>query len=210
MSVLLLHGLGRGSVSMMALARAARRSGHAVVNPWYPSLFEGPEELLERHVRPALLRARSQGAPVHVITHSLGGILIRMAVGREVPPWLGRVVMICPPNRGSEIIDFARRSAVGRLVVGPTGQCLGTSADALPRSLPPIPFQCGVIGADRCPNPLLGALLPKPNDGKVGVYSMTCEGVADFALVHTTHTLSTFNPEVIRLAFRFIEQGRFA
>ena len=210
MSLVLLHGLGRGAGSMYFLERAARADGHRVLRPGYPSLFKSPEELVDRWVRPALFRARdADDGPVHVITHSLGGILLRSAVGREPPPWLGRVVMICPPNQGSEIVDRLSRHRMTRMFLGPTGQCLGTGSNGLPRSLPPISFQCGVIAADRCVNPIFGAMLPRPNDGKVGIYSTRCDGVAAYALVHTNHTFSTCHPEVIRLALRFIRTGGF-
>jgi len=210
MSLLLLHGLGRSPLSMFLIGRAAKAEGHIVSRPAYPSLRKSPEELVERWVRPALEQARTASEPVHVITHSLGGILMRMAIGADSPQWLGRVAMICPPNQGSEIVDYLIRYRLPRMFIGPTGCKLGTGAENLPRQLPPIPFTCGVIGADRGRAPLLGALLPKPHDGKVSLSSMHCEGVDDFALVHTNHTFSMCHPEVIRLALRYIRTGHFA
>jgi triacylglycerol lipase len=210
MSVVLLHGLGRGTASMYLLERAARADGHRVLRPGYPTMFKGPEELVERWVRPALFRAlEADSGPVHVITHSLGGILLRMAAGANPPPWLGRVVMICPPNQGSEIIDFFSRNRVSRIFLGPTGVRLGTGPESLPRSLPPIRFHCGVIAADKCIDPILGALLPRPNDGKVGLYSTSCEGVEASARVHTSHTFAVCHPQVARLALLYIRTGSF-
>lgn len=209
MSLVLLHGLGRSALSMYLLEKAARKQGYSVLRPSYPSLRFGPEELVRHWILPALHAARElDDHPVNVVTHSLGGILLRLAVGTEAPPWLGRVVMICPPNGGSEIIDFLRRNRLERFV-GPTGMQLGTSPDALPRRLPPVPFECGVIAADRSMDLLLGSLLPRPHDGKVSLASTRCEGVMDYVQVHTNHTLSLCHPEAIRLALRFLQSGSF-
>jgi hypothetical protein len=194
---------------MYLLERAARKEGHAVSRPGYPSMRKPPEELVARWVLPALERARADGQPVHVITHSLGGILLRLAMGKDAPDWLGRVVMICPPNQGSEIVDYLIRHRLPRLFIGPTGCLLGTGAESLPRRLPPIPFKCGIIGADRSMDPVLGKLLPRPHDGKVSLISTRCEGVKDYALVHTNHAFSMCHPEAVKLALRFISTGNF-
>jgi triacylglycerol lipase len=209
MSLLLLHGLARTRASMFFLAREARTRGHAVLNPGYPSLFFGADRLVEGWVRPALAAARELGPDkVNVVTHSLGGILLRLAIGDAAPDWLGNVVLIAPPSRGSEIVDFLEKNHLAALI-GPTGRRLGTGRDSLPASLPPIRFHCGIIAADRNFNPVLAAIVPGQSDGKVTVASTRAEGVSDYALVHATHTFSPSHPEAIRLALGFIETGRF-
>jgi hypothetical protein len=194
---------------MYMMEKAARRAGFAVLRPAYPSLRMDADKLVHRWINPALEAARNlDGGPVNVVTHSLGGILLRMAIGRNAPSWFGRAVMICPPNGGSEIVDFLRRRRLGRLI-GPTGMALGTGPDSLPGKLPPVPFECGVIAADLCIDPILGALLPRPCDGKVSVASTRCEGVREYALVHVNHALSMCHPDSIRLTIRFLQTGSF-
>lgn len=210
MSVVLLHGLGRSAASMLPLGIAAKKSGHVVIRPNYPSLRHAPEELLRGWINPALNKAREADAgPVNVITHSLGGILLRLAIGGEAPDWLGRVVMICPPNGGSEIVDFLNRHKLSSLFIGPTGRTLGTKSGSLPLRLPPIPFECGIICADRWLNPLSDAILPRPHDGKVSLASMQSAKASSFVLVHTSHTFSMMNGNVKRMALNFVETGAF-
>jgi pimeloyl-ACP methyl ester carboxylesterase len=49
------------------------------------------------------LDAEIDGGRVHLVTHSMGGIIGRLALGDYMPDRFGRFVMITPPNRGSHI-----------------------------------------------------------------------------------------------------------
>ena len=193
---------------MVFLAHAARSRGIDVRSPGYPSLRHDAASLVEGWVKPALASARAEGGKVHVVTHSLGGILLRMAVGDAAPDWLGNVVLITPPNGGSAVVDFLERHRLARLI-GPTGRRLGTGPASLPATLPPVRFHCGVIAADRNYNPVTTRLMKGPHDGAVAIVATRAEGVAEYALVHTTHSLSLCTPRVIRLALGFVENGTF-
>ena len=109
------------------------------------------------------------------VTHSLGGILVRVAVanGRLPRRRIGRVVMLGPPNGGSELADILPAlPGVGSLyaaLAGPAGLELGTRSSAVPPRLPPVEFDLGVIAGNHCVNPLLSALLGGPSDGKARV-----------------------------------------
>lgn len=208
MSLLLFHGLGRGPGSMYFIGRAAQARGMTVHRPGYPSLFRDADSLVAGWVKPALAAARGPGGRVDVITHSLGGILLRLAIGDASPDWLGNVVLITPPNGGSQVVDFLEKHRLSR-VIGPTGRRLGTGPGSLASVLPPVRFHCGVIAADRNFNPLTSKIMPGPHDGAVALSATRAEGVAEYRLVHTTHSLSLYDPRVIRLALDFIETGRF-
>ncbi len=90
---------------------------------------------------------------IHVVTHSLGGIILRQALTLGVPAKLGRVVMLAPPNRGSA---WARRMGpwLGRLV--PALPQLSDAPGSLVNRLPAMPsaVQVAVIAAEhdgKCP-----------------------------------------------------------
>jgi hypothetical protein len=194
---------------MWLLSREARSRGHVVLNPGYPSLLYGADRLVRDWVQPALAAAREVGdGRVNVVTHSLGGILLRLAIGDASPDWLGNVVMIAPPSGGSEIVDFLERRRLAGLL-GPTGRRLGTGAGTLPASLAPIRFHCGILAADKNVNPVLAAILPGKSDGKVTLESAFAAPAADRTIVHATHTFSPSHPEAIRLALAFVETGSF-
>src|ERR1044072_4679791 len=104
--VVLLHGLGRGPGSMRKIGQRLDAAGYLVWNQGYPSRSASIEELPERYVHLALMDCRERGATrVHFVTHSLGGILVRQYMHAHAVPEVGRVVMLSPPNHGSEVAD---------------------------------------------------------------------------------------------------------
>lgn len=208
-AVVLLHGLGRTRRSMEPLARAARRRGYLAFNHAYPSRRHGVDALAAG-VRQALWPALSRlPGPVHFVTHSLGGLLVRAALAAEPLPTLGRVVMLCPPNGGSEVADRLRGGLLYRWFLGPAGQELGTDPTGAPARLGPPAFETGVIAGCRSVEPHLARYIPGPSDGKVAVARTRLEGMRDFLVVERSHPFAMRAPEVIEAVFRFLEEGKF-
>jgi triacylglycerol lipase len=208
--VVLLHGMGRSALSMKRLEWALADRGYRVVNVSYPSTRFAVEPLVEKHLRPALREIEKSSPPrVHFVTHSLGGILLRQHLATQTITNLGRVVMLGPPNQGSEVADKLKPRRWYQFLVGPSGQQLGTGAGDLPRSLGPARFEVGVIAGDRSFNPFFSRLMPGPDDGKVSVASARLEGMSDFLVVHHTHTWLPWRRAVIRQVVGFLETGKF-
>ncbi|MEO7456991.1 MAG: alpha/beta fold hydrolase [Gemmatimonadaceae bacterium] len=212
-SVVLLHGLGRTSASMRPLERALVGRGYRVLNVDYPSR-SADVDTLARHVATHI--AGVDGSETFdVVTHSMGGIVLRVAVARGYlsAERIGRVVMLGPPNAGSELADILPAmpvvGPVYRRVIGPAGLQLGTGAAALPASLPPVEFELGVIAGDRSYNPLFSAILRGPSDGKVRVESTKVSGMTDFLVMPHWHPLLMAVPSVIAQAVHFLEAGAF-
>lgn len=208
--VILLHGSGRTAWSMKRLELRLKHSGYRVINESYPSWNTPVEKLAEDYLA-KLLRERitDPGTRVHFVTHSLGGILVRQYLARHDLPQLGRVVMLGPPNGGSEVVDHLRTWGLTRTLLGTSRLPLGTGAADLPRRLGPVQFECGIIAGDRSLNPLLSRWLPRPNDGKVSVASARVDGMRDFLVVHHTHTWMMQRESVIRQVLAFLQTGNF-
>jgi triacylglycerol lipase len=148
--VVLLHGLGRTSRSMARMQQSLEAAGYFVANIGYPSRRRPVEELacdaVERGL--AVCRAR-QASRIHFVTHSLGGILVRYYLTHHAVPELGRVVMLGPPNQGSEVVDVFSRMPAFTAITGPAGPQLGTGPTSLPRALGPVSYPVGVIAGTR-------------------------------------------------------------
>ena len=124
-------------------------------------------------------------------------------------PRVGRVVMLGPPNQGSEVVDRLGRLPGFTLLNGPAGKQLGTAATDLPKTLGPVSFELGVIAGTRSLNPLLSQLLPNPDDGKVSVSATKVAGMTDFIALPVSHPLMMNNKEVLRQILAFLAKGRF-
>ncbi len=209
-TVILLHGLARSARPMEKLAEAALEAGYAVVNLDYPSTTETIEALSDAHLAPAVEQAlASKATRIHFITHSMGGIVVRQYLATHPLPQLGRVVMLGPPNRGSELVDRLGSFAPFAWVNGPAGHQLGTGPDSLPNRLGAASYQVGVIAGTRSYNPLYSSLIEGPDDGKVGVARARLEGMRDFLILPVNHTFMMRNEHVIRQALYFLREGRF-
>ena len=207
-TVLLLHGLARDSSSMAALAERLESAGYAVANVDYPSTKGTPEELVGV-VRGAYARCCAAASRVHFVTHSLGGILTRMFIAQGRPANLGRVVMIAPPNRGSEIVDLLGPLGLFGRWFGPTALALRTDAAGLTQTLLPPDYEVGVIAGDWPVNPLGAAVIPGRDDGGVSVEGTKLDGMADFLTVHRSHGRIAGAPEVASQTLHFLRTGSF-
>ncbi|MEM9532593.1 MAG: alpha/beta fold hydrolase [Pseudomonadota bacterium] len=209
--VILLHGLARSSRSMNRMEKILRGHGYAVANIGYDSRSAPVEKLALPAVQRGLEACDGQQpAKIHLVTHSLGGILVRYYLKNRSIDKLGHVVMLGPPNQGSHVVDNWRGVPGFKLMNGPAGMQLGTDAASVPGQLGPVTFSLGVIAGTRSVNPILSLSLPNPDDGKVHVENTKVVGMADFIEVPHSHTFMMRAPGVIEQVVFFLRNGRFA
>lgn len=208
--VVLLHGLARSARSMQPLADALAATGRRVCNIDYPSTTATVTELAREVVLPAIHQCRDDAdTPIDFVTHSMGGILVRQLATLDDAPAIGRVVMLSPPNHGSELVDRMGHWPPFRWWNGPAGSTLGTGPDDLPARLGPATFSLGIITGTRSYNPLFSAWIPGPDDGKVSVASAKLDGMQAFRTVDASHTFIMRDDRVITLTRNFLVSGHF-
>ncbi|QQL44683.1 alpha/beta fold hydrolase [Sulfuriroseicoccus oceanibius] len=209
--VVLLHGLARTSGSMKKMEKALRADGYQTINHDYPSTKNELPELATNSLAPVLERDDvAQAKAIHFVTHSMGGILVRQYLATHPkPPNLGRVVMLAPPNNGSEIVDKLGAQGWFKAIFGPGGCSLNTDHSNPPKQLGPVDYPVGVIAGDRVLNVITTFMVPGPDDGTVSVESSKLDGMHDHRVVHADHTFIMMKRQTIDLTRNFLKTGSF-
>ena len=209
--VVLLHGLARTEKSMSTLQATLQQHHYQVVNLYYPSRHYGIDVLAQEFVLPQLQNLGiTAETKVHFVTHSMGGIIVRYLAHHQLFTPSGRVVMLGPPNHGSEIVDKIGHWRLFNKLNGTAGHQLSTAWNSMPNQLGRANFEVGVIAGDRSINWINSAMIYGADDGKVSVESAKLEGMKDFMVIHTTHPMMMMNPKVMKQTLYFLKYGQFS
>lgn len=206
-TVVLIHGLGRSNSAMWLIAKRLKDAGFNVERVGYASLNNTPEKI-QADVNQQINACCSQREKtVHFVGHSLGGLVIRAYLGENEVKNLGKVVLIGTPSNGTPVVDIYKDKWWMKLA-GDTALALGTDNDAFPQSLPKPHYPLGIIAGDHEKRPF-SKRIPGADDGLVAVDSTLVEGMTDFIVLPTSHTMMKYNKAVFKQTLHFLNNGRF-
>ncbi|MBL8024977.1 MAG: alpha/beta hydrolase [Fibrobacteres bacterium] len=207
--VILVHGLARTSKSFNKLEKVLSGKGYNVINVDYDSRKHSISDLADLALAP-ILKNTAEYDKVNFVTHSMGGIIVREYFSKKTINNLGRVVMLGPPNKGSEVAENLKEWSFYKLINGPAGGELGIDSSSTPNKLGPVNFELGVIAGDRSINWINSMMIKGADDGKVSIESTKITGMVDHIIIHTTHPLMMKNEYVIDQVIYFLKNGKFS
>ena len=209
-TVVLLHGLARTDTSFNKMEKSLSEEGYDTCNIGYPSTKYSVETLVEKFVLPDIKRCiAGEEKNINFVTHSMGGIVVRYLATLNLPFQINRVVMLSPPNKGSEVVDTLGGLWLFKAINGPAGLQLSTRNDSLPNTLGKADFELGIITGNQSINLILSTMIEGDNDGKVSVESAKLEGMKDFIVIEATHTFIMKNKTAIEQTKYFLKNAEF-
>jgi triacylglycerol lipase len=203
--VVFLHGLWRSHHAMDDLASEFHELGYETVNIPYPSFRKSLDDI----VKEVAGHLGDSQKKTHFVTHSMGGIVLRKLASNYPEKVTGRVVMLAPPNQGSEVIDWMEDCPFARWTLGPGGISLTTGEVT---TVVPGFFdqrEVGVIMGRDNQIRMFQSLIEGANDGVVTVKGGMVKGVSELIVVPANHTFIMASPEVKGQIASFLKKGRF-
>lgn len=198
--VILVHGVWMFGMELRLLGKRLREQGFRVSYFHYMSIFGSPEEAATRLAE----RLNRSDSRVHIVAHSLGGVISLKALALREHALSGRMVFIGTPAQGA--------GAARRLQKLNVGWLLGKSLDVLvePALLPGLLPETATIAGDRRfgIGQVFGGM-ETPHDGTVAVAETRLPGASDHCVVHGNHFGMLFMKEVAQRVAEFLRNGRF-
>lgn len=199
--VVLVHGLWLNGPSMAPLGWRLARDGYAISRFSYWSVLRGLDNNVDRLMQ---FCRKFESDRLHLVGHSLGGVLILAAIARGLK--VRRAVLMGIPYQGSISAHGLARVAIGKRILG------RTLSDWLRREKPFLESdaEIGVLAGDRSIG--IGKLisqLPRPNDGVVCLTETKVPGATDSIVLPVFHTAMPFSPLSARAVATFLKKGRF-
>ncbi|MBL4590025.1 MAG: alpha/beta fold hydrolase [Alphaproteobacteria bacterium] len=213
-TVVLLHGIARTGDSLSTIEHVLKENNYRVVNITYPSqkknLKDIAKYLNDVHLTKKFWATQTK---VHIVTHSMGGLVARQYLEQYKDTIdlnkLGRVVMMAPPNKGSEISDLIHNTPVYNWYYGPAGQELTTEEQAKNMARPTF-YELGIIAGKKEWTYFVAAwVTPGKSDGRVTVESTKLDGMKDHVSLSATHTFIMEKPLVHQHILYFLKTGEF-
>ncbi|MCK5284498.1 MAG: alpha/beta hydrolase [Alphaproteobacteria bacterium] len=212
-TVVILHGIAKTSNSMRPVELALQKNGYETLSITYPSTDKNLDGIATYLRKKYLTKEFWQNTgKVNVVTHSMGGLVIRryfdVYKNDIIKDKLGRVVMLAPPNGGSEVSDLIHNLPLYKWYYGSAGDELTTDAQSKNKS--DIYYELGIIaGTKEWPYFVAAFITPGKSDGRVTVEKTKLEGMKDHVSVNGTHTFIMDKPNVHKYILQFLKNGEF-
>jgi pimeloyl-ACP methyl ester carboxylesterase len=206
-TVLLIHGFFRTERDMFPMRSFLREKQLNAITISLPTTFKPIEQctqlLIERLHRLSLLHKK-----IHLVGHSMGGLVLLNLLSRAALPNYGRCVLIGTPVNGSELADIAYDLSprLTCLIKGLASlrkkEVAGIDKDIVAK------YALGVIAGARS-NRLARLFFGKDNDGRVSVESTKFKGMRDFIELPYGHTRIHHERLTSELVINFLHTGAF-
>jgi len=207
--VVIMHGIARTSAHMQPLAEYLEREGYEVLNLSYPSTKYNIEQLIRIVSKDVDSLITDRTRTVNFVGYSMGGLIVRGVIAKNRPDHLGRVVLIAPPNHGSEVADFHKNNIIYKKVYGPAGQELTTDNMEIADQLGPVDYDLGIIAGNFTIDPISSLIISGDDDGKVSIESTKLDGMKDHVVISASHTFFPSNKVAQEQVLTFLRTGSF-
>jgi hypothetical protein len=207
--VYVIHGYGGFGLQMEKIYKAIVKSGYECENFTYQSFTKDIDS-----VAVSLFEKISAEKidTVSFVTHSMGALVVRALyrhLDKKPFPFIHRLIMLAPPNKGTPVADFYKTYGIILPVGGPNVQHMTTDSASYANQLPIPTCEVGLILAITGSKPWYNPFMKEDNDGLISANYAKLGIEKDIAVVKSQHATMTQNKKVIKLILEFLKTGSF-
>ncbi len=210
-TVIVLHGLGRGRQSMKPLVNHLRDSlRSSILSFGYASTKAHISE--HGQALANVVSGLSGSTHISFVGHSLGNLVIRSWLSQasdESLEKLCRVVMLGPPNQGSDLAKKASKIWILKTFSQGAAKDLLIDWDNVSASLPAPPCSFGIVAGGKNDSHGFSALLDGDDDSVVRVAETRLSGSTATMIVPVRHNDMMQSPTVQDAVTAFLLTGQF-
>jgi triacylglycerol lipase len=208
--VVVIHGLAWVRDTLKPTAKHLQDEGYQVVRFKYDSRQTLDEPALAQEITHLLqTECPDPTRRIHFVAHSMGTVVTRSYLQQHSLPNLGQVVLMAPPNQGTELADAIGKSKLLQEIFGRGAIALGTDASSLPNRLAPPTYSPGVIMGDRSMFWPTSWMLPGRDDGVIAVERGKLPGMGGFIVLPANHIRLPGDVSVLRAMDAYLRTGTF-
>ena len=214
--VIVLHGAIRSRSSMAPICQLLeKRAGYLAINVSYAST----RAKISQHaiaLRQIIDHLGPQVKEINFVAHSMGNLVIRHYLQdlklqprkSAVTPRIGRIVMLAPPNQGTQLAARVRNNPIFLALWGVSGSEMATWKTLEPHlGIPACEF--GIIAGNPLPDQQGNPLIEGPDDLVVSVRETQLPGAHDFLVLPVSHSTIMHDKRVQDATLRFLQRGHF-
>lgn len=192
-SILAIHGFGSKRLWMAPLSYRLRRMGYGVENWGYSTLWSSIATHAVR-LRKHLLGLCPHKPRLHIVAHSMGSVLVRIALQGERIENIGKIVFLAPPSHGSPAATVVGSTGLGR-ICPPLAELSTNDVSFVNSIVDSNDYDIGVIAAKY--------------DVLVPVSRTHLQSEADHIVLNATHNSLLFSVRASNCVHEFLETGAF-
>jgi hypothetical protein len=208
--IYLIHGFGGFQFTMNKIEKSIKNERYQTVNYGYKSFND-----LDTIGKQLYLQIKNSNVDtISFVTHSMGALLVRSmlqySANDKYFPKIFRIIMIAPPNRGTEIADFYSSFGIVNYFFGQNVKYMKTDSDSYANRLPkPYDSEIGIIAGIRGKKHGYNLFLNGDNDGGIKPEKTKIGIEKDYITVIGQHNFLLMKKYVSKLVIEFLKYGSF-
>jgi triacylglycerol lipase len=207
--VIFLHGFGDVKYSMSYLEKQCKDEGYNTLNIGYSHIGRDVEAISDKRLQKKVQKCIEAGYKnIHFVTHSMGGLILRYYLQDNRLPEGSRIVMLSPPNHGSEVADSLKTNFFYKIFGGEVGKELQTNSELIGK-LRDVDYEIGVITGNKSFNKKFSKMIPGQDDGRVSTERAKLNEMKDFLIVNNSHLTIKYDKYVANQTLHFLQNGSF-